>query len=499
MSDRVSAHVKPLLLMLTLLVSGASVMVIEILGTRILGPFYGLGLQVWAALITVALVALALGYWIGGVVADRRASPTLFHSLVALAGVATLLVRLIASPALEAFAGLGIEAGALASALVIFGPSLFLLGTLTPIAVRLHPGHAAKTGSTVGRLYAVSTIGSVIGALLAGFVLVPILPISGIFQVVAAALGVVGLLGLTLRSRAAAGGALALLVVAAVPGRAAPDVPARIELVRDEQTFYGRIQTIDSELNSERYMLLDGLIHTHIRIDDEDDPIQCQYVRKAALVPVLMPEARRFLVIGCGGGAMLRLLAAEGRTFDVVDIDEAVMRAAREDFGADVEGAQFHAEDGRVFLRGRGPWDAILLDVVSTEVMPEHLCTVEFLGEAKEKLVSGGVLLMNTIGSPGGRVLDSFAATLDAAFGHRVGFGAHVRETSMNVVWLATDREIPLRGFPRLDLYSVYKPGDKGIVLRDDYNPVNAWNAGLGLAMRRELHTIFGRGVFEAR
>ena len=499
MPDRASQHVRPIVLQGTLLVSGASVMIIEILGTRILGPFYGLGLQVWAALITVALVALAVGYWIGGRVADRWGSPTLFHALVAGAGLATFLVRLLASPTLHAFAGLGLEAGALASAFVIFGPALFLLGMLTPLAVRLHPRHAVETGSTVGRLYAVSTIGSVIGALLAGFVLVPLMPISRIFQVVAASLGIVGLIGLATRRRGIAAVALVLLIVGGVPEREPVGSYPGLHLIRDEQTFYGHVQTIDSDKTGERYLMLDGLIHTHVRNDDPEDPIQCQYVRKASLVPLFMPEAKRFLLIGCGGGSMLRLLAGEGRTFDVVDIDEAVLRAAKEDFGADVEGARFHVGDGRVFLRGRGPWDAILLDVVSTEVMPEHLCSVEFLREVKDRLVPGGVLLMNSIGRPGGRVLGSFAKTIDAVFKHRMGFGAHVRPESMNVVWLAMDREIPVKRLPRLELYTRYEPRDEGIVLTDDYNPVNPWNAGVGLTLRRELHETFGRRIFEAR
>lgn len=499
MPNRGSEHVRPLLLQFTLLVSGASVMIIEILGTRILGPFYGLGLQVWAALITVALVALAFGYWIGGKVADRWQSAALFHALVAGAGLATFLVRMLASPILHAFAGLGLEAGALASALVIFGPALFLLGMLTPLAVRLHPRHAEETGRTVGRLYAVSTIGSVIGALLAGFVLVPLMPISRIFQVVAASLGGVGLIGLVARRPRLAVGAVILLVAAGLPTREPVGSYPGLDLIRDEQTFYGHVQTIDSERNGERYLMLDGLIHTHVRIDNPEDPIQCQYVRKASLVPLLMPEAKRFLLIGCGGGSMLRLLSGHGRTFDVVDIDEAVLRAAKEDFEAGVEGARFHVGDGRVFLRDRGPWDVILLDVVSTEVMPEHLCSVEFLREAKDRLVPGGVLLMNSIGRPGGRVLGSFAKTLDAVFAHRMGFGAHVRPESMNVVWLATDRKMPTEDIPRVELYSRYEPREEGIVLTDDYNPVNAWNAGVGLTLRRELHETFGRRIFEAR
>ena len=126
----------PPLLYCALIVSGASVMIIEILGTRVLGPFFGLGVQVWAALITVTLTALALGYWLGGAVADRRPSPVLFHAIILFAGIATALVRWVAGPVMDVFSGLGVEAGALFSALVIFGPALFFMGT--PSSFLLH-------------------------------------------------------------------------------------------------------------------------------------------------------------------------------------------------------------------------------------------------------------------------------------------------------------------------------------------------------------------------
>jgi len=98
------------------------------LGTRVLGPLYGTGLQVWAAQLTVALSALALGYWIGGRVADRAPSPRLFLLAVVLAGVGTALVPVLAAPITELGAGLGLAGGALLAATLLFGPTPVSVG-----------------------------------------------------------------------------------------------------------------------------------------------------------------------------------------------------------------------------------------------------------------------------------------------------------------------------------------------------------------------------------
>ncbi|MHC4340035.1 MAG: fused MFS/spermidine synthase [Planctomycetota bacterium] len=489
-----TTRARVLLLYATLLVSGASVMVLEILGTRLLGPLYGVGVQVWAALITVTLLALAVGYWVGGALADRWPSGALFHLLVVLAAAATFLVEGLAGPITESFAGMGLEAGALTSALALFGPGLFLLGTLTPFACRIHPAHAERTGRTVGRLYAVSTLGSVLGALLSGFVLLPWMPVSRIFLATGAALAVIGVIGLvsSRRGTGIVAGAI-LLVFAMIPLKRTIAVRTEVSVVRDEQTFFNRIQTLDGF--GERYLFLDGVVHTHILLD-HPDPIRCEYIRMAEIVPAIRPMAKRFLLIGCGGGAMLRLLEGHGRTFEVLDIDPRVIETARRDFAAGVEGATFLVEDGRRYLRRGGTWDAVLLDVVSTENMPEHLSSVEFLREVRNHLEPDGVLFMNSIGEPGGRVLASMRRTLAEAFGQVVGFTAHAEEYSTNVLWVASAQpfDVPAPYRPR-----IYEAGGEGVVLTDDYNPINLWNAGMGLELRRDLQKRFGRAVFRPR
>jgi spermidine synthase len=488
-----------LLLHGTLFISGASVMVLEIAGTRVLGPLFGVGVQIWASLISVTLAALAVGYWIGGMLADRWPSAGLFHFLVLLAGAATLFVQGLAGPVMEMCAELGLKGGALAAALVLFGPGLLLLASLTPFACRIHPRHASRTGRTVGSLYAVSTIGSVLGALLVGFVLVPLLPTSRTLLVTAVLLGATGALGLLAwRRKAGVVAAAVFLVLALLPSYHPAPARQGVRLVRDEQSFYNRIQTVDAE--GERFLLLDGLVHTHLSLEGPSGTVRCEYVRTVELVPAVRPRAQRFLLIGCGGGSMLRLLEGRGRSFDVVDVDEKVIQAAREDFGAAVEGATFHVDDGRRFLKRGGPWDAVLLDVVSTEVMPEHLSNADFLREVKDRLAPDGVVFMNSIGEPGGHALASFGKTLRTVFDHVLAFVAHARDESTNVLWLASATPLTLPP-DLLASYEdrVYEEGQEGTLLTDDYNPINAWNAPLGFRMRGELHARFGRAVFEAR
>ena len=414
-----------------------------------------------------------------------------------LAAIAVVFVHGMAGALAEWCAGLGLRGGVIASTVLIFGPALMLLACVTPLACRVHPGHAERTGRTVGRLYAVSTVGSVAGALLAGFVLLPLWPISRSLLGTGLLLALIGVVGLLVDWRKAAAAVAALAAAAALaPSPAAPD--PGVTVVRDQQTVHHRIQTIDTE--EERLLLMDGALHTHISTVRTVDPVYCEYARAVELIPILRPRANRFLLIGCGGGAMLRVLEGEGRTFDVVDIDEAVMRTAREDFGAGVEGARFVVADGRRYLRENGPWDVVLLDVVSTDSMPEHLCSLEFFRELRSRLTDGGVLFMNSIGRLNGRALNSLGATLAEVFPERLAVNAHVESNSTNVLWFCSAEPMALNDWARAAYRNRFlDPPGGGVLLTDDYNPINAWNAELGLEMRAGLHEALGRSVLRAR
>lgn len=156
-------------------------MVIEVLGSRVLGPFFGVSLFVWTSLITVTLVALAAGYAIGGRWCDRRDSPDGLYLILLAAGFLVLLVPWLKPVVLKASLPLGLRWGALASALLLFGPALFLLGCVSPYVIKLAAREMQHLGETVGAYYAASTAGSVAGTIVTGFFLIPTLGVNRIF------------------------------------------------------------------------------------------------------------------------------------------------------------------------------------------------------------------------------------------------------------------------------------------------------------------------------
>ncbi|HEY1536557.1 MAG TPA: fused MFS/spermidine synthase, partial [Polyangiaceae bacterium] len=160
-------------LFVTVFVTGAAVMVIEIIGTRIIGPVFGVGLFVWSALLTVTLGALAVGYYSGGVLADRVTSPRLMGGLVTASGLLLGLVRWLSHTALRVTEELGPRWGTLSSATLLFAPSLIALGMIGPIAVRQATKTLRLTGRSVGSIYAVSTAGSLLGTLALVFLIIP--------------------------------------------------------------------------------------------------------------------------------------------------------------------------------------------------------------------------------------------------------------------------------------------------------------------------------------
>ena len=147
-------------------VSGAAVLAIELLGTRVLGPFYGVSLFLWSALITVTLVALSVGYAVGGRWADRGPRFASLCYLIAGAGIWLLLLPWLRSPVLQATEPIGLRFAVLAAAFLLFAPPLTLLGMVSPYAIRLRASSLGNVGRTAGDLYALSTIGRVVAALL---------------------------------------------------------------------------------------------------------------------------------------------------------------------------------------------------------------------------------------------------------------------------------------------------------------------------------------------
>ncbi|MEJ7701701.1 MAG: fused MFS/spermidine synthase [Pyrinomonadaceae bacterium] len=179
-----------IILEITVFVCGALVMIYEIIGSRLLSPYIGASTYVWTSLIGVILAALSLGYWLGGKIADRRPEIKILAAVIFFAGGLVSLTIFSKDLILSFIAGsaLQLEVKSLIAALLLFAPASVLLGFVTPYAVKLKMSSLADAGKTVGRLYALSTVGSILGTFLAGFFLIPFVGSTRTLYLIAACL-----------------------------------------------------------------------------------------------------------------------------------------------------------------------------------------------------------------------------------------------------------------------------------------------------------------------
>lgn len=420
--------------------SGAAVLALEILGTRVLAPFYGGSLYLWSALISVTLAALAVGYAIGGRWADRGPTPTRLAVVLVIAAGWVLAVPLLRAPLLHACEGLGLRAAVLIAAAVLFFPPLALLGMVSPYAIRLATRDIGEVGRTAGDLFAVSTLASVVAALLTGFVLVPELGVTRLLFVVALVLFAAALIAAAARGRGLP--AVLLLALAGIAlatrGIAHRDTlpPGVLAL---EQSPYGEIRVVENR--EFRYLLIDGGMHTIVQKDD-NAPRQ-PYVLAGEVAALGFEKPGRALLLGLGGGSMARVLARDGWTVDAVDIDPVIPRMASEFFRLAPGHATVTLADARRYLReSKQQWSLIFYDVYASGSIPLHVATAEAFAEARRRLTPGGAIALNVEGigwhDP---LVHALAASLGTSFAHVIALPTIEPPNQLgNVVLVASDR-----------------------------------------------------------
>jgi len=501
------------LLYLLVSISGAAVLALEILGTRWLGPFYGVSLYLWSALITVTLAALSAGYALGGRWADR--GPRLFRLGLVLggAGLWTLLVPWMRGPLLHLTEAMGLRAAVLTAAVVLFAPPLLLLGMVSPYALRLKATEVAHVGTDAGNLFAVSTVASVLSALAVGFWLIPALGVSRLTLVVGAFLLLGSAVALVQGSRGAGAAAAAALLAAVglavfLPVEEAPGV------VYHADSPYGEVKVLQRPEGT--YLLLDGGVHTLAGFGVGEGLIR--YVPVFSSLQLLFEEPGRMLLIGLGGGVVAQDYAAEGWEVDAVEIDPAVVEAARDHFGLSRDVARIHVEDGRRFLRETTErWDLVLVDAFGSASIPFHLVTSEFFSLARQRVAPHGLLAMN-VETRGwdDPLVAALARTLQESFSTVLALPTQEPPNSLgNVVLVASaDPDFRMEGFvdrlPRpvehlgddYDHWRVvqmnhawdnrFVPETRtAVVLTDDRNPVALWAEAVNREAREELREYF--------
>jgi len=505
---------KNIFLYTLVIVSGAAILALELLGTRLLGPFYGVSLFLWSALISVTLAALSIGYVIGGRWADKGTSLFKLCGVTMIAGIWVAAIPLIRNPFLSLPESLGLRLTVLIAAFGLFFVPLALLGTISPCAIRLKASNLNEVGRAAGNLYAASTLASVISALLTGFFLIPHFGITNLTEGVGGSLIIVALAGFLIQRElnatiSAAGLAGFLIILAGMRYSEKAD-PAR-GLLAIEQSPYGELRVLDTE--NGRHLLIDGGIHT--LVDTSSWTSTFHYAAVMDLPKYFIDRPGRMLLIGLGGGSLVKQYAADGWTVDAVEIDPRVIDLASRYFNLKASDGTIVEADGRRFLASTNKmYDVILLDAFGSSSIPFHLVTKEAFGLMAAHLNSRGIFALNveSIGwtDP---IVTALGATLKSQFKSVLVLPIEEPPDKFgNIILMASNNELePIREPQRnetLDPDWRFGPGYQKVhawdnhfvpdtknsfVFTDDLNPVDLRAETLNLAARIGLHEYLGK------
>ncbi|MRS11913.1 MAG: spermine synthase [Actinobacteria bacterium] len=507
---------------------GAALMGLEMVAARVLAPYLGNSIYVWGAVISVVMVALSIGYALGGQLADRFGAARSLPPVIAAAGLATVAAPALAGAVLPAAAELGPRAGSLAAAAAIYFVPSLLLAMVSPLGVRLAASAGmAHLGRTAGNLYAVSTAGSIVGTLATSFWLIPALSLEPLVTWTGLTLVGVALLALRLKAEqtpeaptaslararfarlalpvtlglALAGATLGGFVLWRVAPAPAVNAEGETVLFRAD-TQYHRITVTEGD--GARHLRFD---RSHQSALDLDDPFESRirYPDYMHLALALKPDAKRVLVLGLGGGAITKRFWRDypSVTVDSVEIDPVVVEVARKYFWLpEDERSRVFVQDARRYVQTTGErYDIVIVDAYYSDSLPFHLTTEEFLREVKGIMTPDGVLAYNVISRVDGDGSDLFRSMYRTATGvwdevwaFPLGIGKDGDErTRRNIIVLATDAHlsepelrgriasrvdgvVTIGGFPEMadDLYTDPVPVADVPVLTDSHAPTDS-------------------------
>jgi spermidine synthase len=384
--------------------AGAVLMSLEILGSRVLAPTYGSSVYVWGSLISTFLAALAIGYALGGRLADRHPSLAVLSVILSIAAV--LILPSVAWGGdlllLSAAGGWDARWSALLAAIVLFLPASVAMGMVTPFAVRLAIREREAAGSVAGGYSALSTVGSILGTLLTTFVLIPAFPVTGLLLGLAATLVLCAVL-LT-RGMASAAIAGATAAACAMAGFAARPVEGSERVLLRKDTAYHHI--VVTQFDQTRWLRFDNLTQSAVDVAHPQRAV-LPHERGLPLAFAMRPRIQRVCIIGLGGGVIPRVLAniAPDVFVETVEIDPAVRDLARDLFlYRESDHTKTVIEDGRAFLARGGPaYDLIIQDAFNSTGVPFHLTTREFFETVRRRLSPDGIFAANFIGNLMGR------------------------------------------------------------------------------------------------
>ena len=472
-------------LLATVFVSGMSIMAVEMSASRLLAPYFGTSLFVWTNIIGIIMIALSIGYYLGGKIADKYHSKPLFYKIIIGGGFFIALIPFISKPIMSVSVkaitqeSLSLFYTSLISTIILFALPLILLGMVSPYAIRLASKEIKTVGNIAGSIYALSTVGSIIGTFIPALLTIPFIGTKKTIILFAFILVLFSIIGLSKKKLFFI--PLMILILLISGGQIKPTHG----LIYEDESVYNYIQVIEE--NNIRYLKLNEGHATHSKYNPDFVLVNgvWDYFN---IVPLVHGNAKDVLIIGIAAGTISKeynYIFPEIKV-DGVEIDGEVIEVGKTFFDMNDDNLQVYNMDGRVFLRAtEKKYDVIITDAYKQPYIPFHLTTKEYFTEVKNHLNRDGIAAIN-VGSArkDSEILRMISNTMKSVYGHV--YMLEVRN-SLNYILLASDNELDINGIENNnrilnDLIDHVKENNEEIVfdenvlvLTDDKAPVEIY------------------------
>jgi predicted membrane-bound spermidine synthase len=427
--------------------TGAVVLALEVLASRIMTPYFGVSLYIWAGILSITLAFLAAGYYLGGLLCQKLNPARLawLFLLLPVTAAASVLAACVVYPLwFPVLAQANLIVGSFVASAVLLSLPLVGLSAMNPLLIALRKADARAGDSGAGRVFFVSTAGSVLGVVVTAFWIIPTLTnfaallwLALALVTVCAAFGLrAQLLSATDRRRLLiAAAAVAALAGAFIAGEdrymamlsARGDGPYRFQVMAEYTSVFGNVKVVDMRSRDTRDLpvkayLQDGIIQNRTTLDGVSVSMYTYVLDR--LVGYFAPRASAALVLGLGAGIVPEDLRRRGVRTTVVEINPDGLKAATEHFGFKAEHFDVRIEDARTFVRRCSPaYDVVVVDLFQGDAVPDYLMTAEFFRAIRGCLRGNGAVVMNAFfddadDAPNRRLM----ATVATAFGTVVRF-----------------------------------------------------------------------------
>ncbi|MBS1773770.1 MAG: fused MFS/spermidine synthase [Bacteroidetes bacterium] len=453
---------------------GSCVMVAELAGGKMLAPYYGTSLYVWASTLALTLGGLTLGYYIGGELSKREIDSrkkTLF-TILAVASALVLVMPMLADFIMKRTLDMSFLTGVIISQTVFLLPPVMGMGMVSPLLISMIAEHN-NSGKAAGLVYAVSTLGGVIATMLTGFWLVPLVGIAKPCIVIGAVLFLLSIIILGPKKKITSAAVLLLLIAASFSYnyRMANAETDKYKILYYSEGIMGQVKVVDFQYTDtkhnvdipSRVMLVNHNWQTWTSRKDQNFSF-LYYTRFTRTVISSMQPGSRALLIGLGGGTVARQMERYNVSYDAVEIDGRLPELAEKYFGLKHAVENTVVDDGRHYVNVcKKKYDLIIIDALLGENIPSHLLSKECFAQLNTLLNPNGKIFVEFDGIEDGG--DGTAQQLlfntikDAGYNCRV-FSSYPGKTSFDMMYVAV---------PQTSRNVVY---DTAQIVTDSYYPL---------------------------